>query len=476
VPRPLLIAHRYAAVAAGLLVAMWCLSGFVMMYQGFPDFTLQERLRALAPLDLSGCCDVAFLPADDEPLRPFRIEMLRGEPVLRQDQMTPLRLRSGLPVKALTQAQMLEVAGLYATRLGIGSRPRWLESVYMGQWTVQVPRDNQPAHRIALDDAARTELYIDPRSGEILQQTTRRERVLSWFGAIPHWLYPAALRRNGPLWTQVVIWTSVLGTFLTLTGLCVGICRLRWRPAPGCPASPFRGWWYWHHLLGLVFGLLALAWVFSGLLTMNPWGLLEPTEETVRLRAQIMGRASSGELRGFLVEAPSRLPDGEFVLLHGGPFGNRLQVVAQRADGSSVRFDAGARAEPLQADAIERAVRRPGTGVRSFERLEAGDEYFHAGPGTAPGPVFRAILDDAHLTRLYIDPVSGAVRPVDAPTRRYRWWVEGLHTLDFRGLRQRPLWDIITLALLAGVSALAITGSWMALQRIGRDFRRVTGR
>ncbi|MFN2964375.1 hypothetical protein, partial [Escherichia coli] len=29
----------------------------------------------------------------------------------------------------------------------------------------------------------------------------------------------------------------------------------------------------WHHLAGLLFGALVLSWIFSGLMSMNPWNL-----------------------------------------------------------------------------------------------------------------------------------------------------------------------------------------------------------
>ncbi len=34
--RTILIVHRYLGVAIGLVMTLWCLSGFVMMYRGFP--------------------------------------------------------------------------------------------------------------------------------------------------------------------------------------------------------------------------------------------------------------------------------------------------------------------------------------------------------------------------------------------------------------------------------------------------------
>jgi len=66
--------------------------------------------------------------------------------------------------------------------------------------------------------------------------TTARERFWNWLGAVPHWLYFTELRRHPNIWSQVLIVTSLLGCFLA--------------------------------------GVIALTWVLSGLLSMNPWGWL----------------------------------------------------------------------------------------------------------------------------------------------------------------------------------------------------------
>ena len=291
----------------------------------------------------------------------------------------------------------------------------------------------------------------------------------AWFGAIPHWLYPTVLRRHGPLWSDVVIWTSSIGTFLTVTGLYAGIARWRRRRKPGASISPFRGWWYWHHMLGLVFGVLTLTWVFSGLMTMGPWGLLDGSDIGSRVVPQLRGEAPTSELRQFLEAAPAGVAGGEYRQLRGESFAGRLHVIAWRADGTSQRFDAGARPSPLAAETIEQAVRKLDTGVTRFESLDREDAYYYGHKTTVELPVFRAILGDEQQTRLYISPTTGALRMADAGARRTRWLDSALHRLDFSGLRSRPLWDIVTLLLLAGVTALAITGAWMALKRLRAD-------
>ena len=114
--RAILFIHRYLAVAVGILMTLWCLSGFVMMYQGYPALDNGERLAGLEPLNLSDCCELAGLPEGDARAPSFRVEMLLGDPVLRAGGggrragiAEAVNLRTGLPVPELTPAQVLEV-------------------------------------------------------------------------------------------------------------------------------------------------------------------------------------------------------------------------------------------------------------------------------------------------------------------------------------------------------------------------------
>ena len=59
--RFLFLLHRYLGIALGLLISLWCLSGFVMMYVQFPDLSREEQLLGLNDLDLTTCC---ILPDD----------------------------------------------------------------------------------------------------------------------------------------------------------------------------------------------------------------------------------------------------------------------------------------------------------------------------------------------------------------------------------------------------------------------------
>ena len=152
------------------------------------------------------------------------------------------------------------------------------------QWTLVV-RESLPAYRFAVNDGRGTELYVDGRTAEVAMVTTRASRALAWLGAIPHWFYLPVLRIDRPLWEGIIVWTSAVGCLIAVTGLLVGVTQFRWRrPRDGRPRIPYVGWMRWHYLTGVVFGAVTLTWVFSGLLSVQPFawmtvpGLRVPAE------------------------------------------------------------------------------------------------------------------------------------------------------------------------------------------------------
>src|SRR6188768_2905794 len=74
------LVHRWLGIALALLMALWTLSGFVMMYVSYPATTAAERAAGLQPLDLSACCATVELPGT---LDGAVVEMVAGQPVLR---------------------------------------------------------------------------------------------------------------------------------------------------------------------------------------------------------------------------------------------------------------------------------------------------------------------------------------------------------------------------------------------------------
>lgn len=485
--KPILFLHRWLGIIVGLLMTIWCLSGFVMMYVDYPRLTPAEQLQGLAPLQLpAGTVPEGIDLPGDTALTAARVEMMAGRPVLRispkagpepiiaQMRTTPTAfdLTSGRPIDAVSRYDVEKAAKSFGQQMGVDGNVDSITETQMDQWTVQTYRRNAPLFRADYADGRGTQAYISGKTGEIVQNTTRFERFWGWLGAVPHWLYPTIIRQDGALWSQVVIWTSSIGCFLTITGLWVGIARLR-RKRDGSIGSPFRGIWWWHHIFGLFFGILTLTWVTSGLLSMNPGGFLD-SEAGFAEREQLAGPMQWRQVASALGQL--RTLPAQTVRLDAAPLNGKLFLAAVNAKGDAIRLDADGRPAPLGQSEL-RAALAWAPGVASLDLLRDEDAYYYAHKQPAKLPVWRAILTDKEQTRLYIDPQSGRLlRAYDGNGRIYRWAMHGLHSLDLPGLRTRPVWDLVVVPLLALVTLICGTGTWMGIDKVRRDLRKSRNR
>jgi hypothetical protein len=464
------LVHRWLGIALALLMSLWALSGFVMMYVAYPETSAEERYAGLDALELSRCCE--DLAAPGGPVDAAAVEMLLGRPVLRTigpggPALTGL---GGTPVPAIGAEAAGEIARTHMRNaFGVAPDAR-VEPVEVDQWTLQ-HRRYAPLFKTSFADGRGTVLYVSGLTGEVVQDTHRAERFWNWLGAVPHWLYFTPLRKDGALWSQVVIWASLLGTFLTLTGIYVGL-RMYGR---GRRKSPFRGIALWHHWTGLIFGLVTLTWVFSGLASMQPWGWLESEGPGEELQA-LAGRPLQGADAAALVAALAAQPQPGVVSAEAAVQGGKPWAILVRADGSRTRAALPdlAHAPPPEAELAAMAVRaRPGAPILEQGLIHEGDAYYYSHHNDpAHFPAWRVIYGDAENTRLYFDPRTGELAGfVHDGSRGFRWWHLALHRFDVPGLRERPLWDLVTLPLLAGVSLVCLLGVWMGVRRLRRRER-----
>jgi hypothetical protein len=459
---------------------MWFASGAVMMYVGFPRFPEQARLRALSPIAWQACCHLPDgLFNDNERFASVQLENLPDTPVLRlRRTLLPdilVDLAQG-GIKQIDDAAALAIAADAPLRLfGVQARVIDTETIKSDQWTVGRYQADRPLYRFAFDDPERSTIYISSTSGQILLWTTARQRFWNWLGAIPHWIYPLALRANTQLWSQIVIWASILGTFLTSVGLYLGIAQFK--RGKDHRVSPYRGLLYWHHLAGLIFGILTLTFVVSGLLSMNPWGFLGSRRGSEQVRLE--GAAPRwAEIKTSLdaISAGS-VPA---VSLVTAPYAGRLHWLATDPAGVVSRLDAAGRMAPLsEGDLVEAARRLAGeNGIAAQSIINEEDAYYFDRHDEFVLPVYRVILNDAGGTRYYLDAISGALlQRTDVNSRWHRWLFGGLHRLDFAAwLRARPAWDIILLTLLLGGIGLSATGVYLAVRRVRDDIGALFGR
>ena len=460
-PRWLVATHRYLGVVLGGLMLVWCLSGAVMLFSPYPSLRADERIAHLPPIDWSRCCRLDTAAAPDAAVTSAVIEQIGANPVLR------LRTEAVPRVIDLFSGRLISPLGAEAAmaEAGVWGRVATVSDVTRDQWSVSGELNRwRPFWRVRLADGAATDLYVSQATGEIAQRTTRTSRVLGWLGAVPHWLYPTLLRQDTKLWIAVVVWTSLAGTFLTVAGLYLGL--IAWRPfgAGDRRVTPFRGLMAWHHLGGLAAGILTLTWVFSGLVSVNPWGFLESGDDPVPTK--VMGPPPRfAEVSGALGRAAANRPAVSQLRL--APFDGRVFVMAGES-----RLDATGRPAPLGAADLAAAGARLGP-VAAQGMIATEDAYYFTHHEPVVLPAWRVRLADGR--RVYLDPRSGAVlASLDAAAKGYRWLHQGLHRLDVvPGARRGPAWATVSLVLLALVTLGVATGTWLGLRRIGHDFAQL---
>ncbi|MCY4198351.1 MAG: PepSY domain-containing protein [Gammaproteobacteria bacterium] len=474
--RWLFLIHRYLGMAVGAVISLWCLSGFVMMYEQYPELDDNERLAGLERLNLTDCCR---LPAGVSNINvdSFRLEMMAGTPVLRlmagrRQQVIDLHQGEHLSEFGAVDARF--VANTAATEYGLQGVPRLVDVRERDQWTVYASyHPHRPLFHFAMEDRAGTEFYVSSTSGEVVQMTTSRQRFLNWMGAVIHWLYPTALRQHTGVWLQVVIWLTIVSLFLTVVGVYIGLKQFKTRRNGS--RSPYRGWALWHHYAGLVFGLFALTWLTSGLFSVSPFGALEGRNFNAEMQRLRGGAMSVDDASAFVrALSGSQIPSST-VRLDVSMVEGHLYAVALDEDAQRLRLNAGTLiAEKLSAGFFARVanILRPDVPVTEASWLTEDDAYYFSHHEKRRFPVFRIRYGDGE--RFYLDSVTGEIaHAVDRDRRWSRWIFHALHRGDFSALvRSRPIWDLMMWPLMLGVSICALTGTWLGFRRLAKAVRR----
>ncbi|MHC2254088.1 hypothetical protein ACVILK_003780 [Bradyrhizobium embrapense] len=472
--RSLYVVHRWIGIATCLLFAMWFVSGLVMMYVAFPRLTDSERLSALPVLSwgkVQVAPDRAMAIAGMERYpRDLRLSMMDDIPVYRvtgwKGAAVTISAIDGRLIDGITPDQALAVARHHPHAV----QPQLLDTVTRDQWSVTARFDPlRPLYLIGLGDADGTELYVSSRGGEIALDTTRRERVWNWLGSIPHWIYPTVLRKDGPLWRDVVLWISGVCLVVAVTGFWIGILRLRLarRYADGA-VSPYRGWMAWHHIAGLVGGTFVFTWMFSGWLSLNPGGAFSGRGLTREIAVGYSGHDTPDIVAGLPSPPQISAVEARFVWIGG----RRLMVLDVGGGRRSLADPATGAPVTLSRDEIIAAARRamPGVAMISAQQLEQPDAYWYSLHQMREFPVLRIGLDDPAHTWLHVSPVTAEILERSDDSRRsYRWLFNALHSMDFPLLlRIAPARDVVVWLLSAVGTIVSVSGIVIGWRRLRR--------
>jgi PepSY-associated TM region len=472
--RVLVYTHRWLGILGGVLFVVWFVSGVVMMYARMPELGSAERYARLDEINPSFIR--ALPPAADGDITRLAIGTLEGRPMYRVSAQGRTQLwfaDTGDAVPPVDAEQALRIARRFVS--GVHDVRYDTRLTDADQWSFDV-RGRMPLHRLAVDDPSGTHLYVTENGGEVVLKTTASGRFWGWAGAVLHWLYFAPFRRNAGLWTQTIVWLSIAGTVLCVVGMVWGVWRLApfrgYRLRDRQQWTPYAAWMRWHHYAGLIFGIVTTTWIFSGLLSMDPWNWHPGTAPTREQRARVAGGPiaiddlSIEKVRKALAAfTPDRPREIEMTRFRG-----HYYAVARGGVVSVDEPQFGARdqiAPDLMVGAASIAMDAPIEGV---SWLDDYDAYYYDRNRNLSLPVLRVRYADSQSTWLYFDPKRGTIaRKEERLTRLNRWIYHGLHSFDFPFLYyKRPLWDIVVIVLSVGgivLSATTLSASWRRIRR-----------
>jgi uncharacterized iron-regulated membrane protein len=485
--RFVVLLHRYLGIGFCLLFAMWFGTGMVMLFVPYPTLSAAERYNGLAALDLTRCkvgAAEAFLASGlSGPLGRVRLTMVLDRPVYH---FHPL---SGAVVSVFADSgsRMPEVSPQQATLAAqIFSRarnPSYVQTSDYDQWSVPDEFDPyRPLHKVALNDREGTELYVSQRTGEVIRDTTAFERGWNYVGSVAHWIYPTVLRKHRDLWAASVWWLAFAGIVGAASGTVLGVVRFRFMGSYRSGGrSPFRGWMYWHHVLGLGCAVFVLTWISSGWLSLDGgWLFSEPylsrgeqerfmggPLDLARFDRGVPDLASSSEQDGVVKEV--ELVQVTQIPLYAVRYAERRSLVVSADSRERHRW----RYLPDDILAPAAAATLPKAAIVRTDLLQRYDSYYYANDGSLPLPAVRFYFNDANETWLHIDPAGAqAMEKIDRSRRTYRWLYSGLHTFDFPALAAFPMLRNTLMVTLCAAGLLfsttAVVIGWRRLRRKSR--------
>jgi hypothetical protein len=490
--RSIIVVHRWLGVALCLFFLVWFPSGIGMMYWEFPSVSAGDRLDRSPTLDPStirvSAAQAFATLAPSQPPGQVRLNTFDGRPVYRFHAGRGERV-----VYADTGARQVDVSNEMMARIasawvGQPASAAAVEAIDVDQWTVPGSyRSLAPLWKYSWPNGEH--VYLSQTSGEVVQYTTTASRIGAYLGPIPHWLYFTPLRKHQPQWSRVVIWSSGIGTVAAVLGIIIGIWiyspSKRYRRAGVATSIPYSGQKRWHAVLGLIFGVGAATWAFSGMLSMDPFPAMRGAGGAAAARP---GGGIPNALRGPLSmpalaamrsrEALSQMANLDVRELELTSVAGEPLFIATLGRGDTRILTPGGE---LQTEFDRRRIvdivkAAEPAGLADIRELNQYDRYYLDRRRQSPLPVILARLNDAEQTRYYIDPRT--VRIVGAYSSRSwvsRWLYHGLHSLDFPWLyNYRPMWDVVVIVFMAGGTGLGVTALILAWKVARRFFSTAT--
>jgi hypothetical protein len=462
--------HRWLAIPLAPLFAMWFASGLVMHFVPYPALSEAERIAGLPPIDVA---HVRLRPreaaAASGVAAATRVRLLQRADgpvyiVARNGALSALHAEDLAPAGVHTDHLALMLARAHARARALAATDAAVAGpIRHDQWTVAEDLDpHRPLYRVALNDPAGTELYVSSATGEVVRDTTRRERRWNAIGSVAHWIYPTWLRARPRAWTATLWLISGLAAIAAIAGAVLGPALLVTRRGLAPPAGSLRTW---HHASGLFCAAFVVSWIVSGWLSLDN-GLVFPARTVGAAEAAVLAPAPDWD--ALPADEPIPVPQAkevEWFFFNGTPYRrDRFGLDVQNLFADATASQASARRASLTLAEIEALARRV-PGACGAHAIAAGTDAY-AGASVVPGaPVYRIACNDLWLD---VDGASGAIIDRLDPARRAQRMLAGaLHTLDVPALSARPaLRNVLVIGLCGCGLAFSLTGCVLAWRSV----------
>jgi len=468
--------HRFLGAVLSIFFVAWFISGLVLIYHKYPKYSPDEELKHSARLpEALPSTDSLRTVLSSQALDTLPLEELelsggtyadpRARLVLSPEEGERRELAfdgDSLHALVLDRSYLESIAGRWGQRI---ERIDTLDD--LDQWTpFSRLRDDLPFYRLHLSGGTGHEVYVSSVTGEVLQESTRSERLWAWVGAIPHWIYFTYIRSQSELWRWIIIVIGAFGTFMALTGFYLGIVYYRTRAKKKAKKlfSPFpRKRYQWHHFFGTVGGVLIIAWVLTGMLSVVCYPRTETKDYPVdRLEGKPLALS---EYKTDLTTL--RLGEPELRSLSFSSLGD---IPILRAEGGKDAHYYDARStEPkllsLDSTEILRELRSVFGPQHRYvtDYLTKYDTYYIHRAGKHPLPVWRVAIDTKDHHTYYVDPKTGSFQMYADNERIDAWRFMKFHRLQFTFLVNTPgvwtvvMWVFMLIGLVSSLTGLMLT-------------------
>nr|WP_320117876.1 PepSY domain-containing protein [uncultured Marinifilum sp.] len=477
--------HNLSGTFLSLMFVIWFLSGFVLIYAGFPHASREERFLHLSFLSKA---DFDSIQVPTHLSGKVELEKMNGVPVYRAYKgKKAQKVYNAVSLKAYGKTSQKEAIALAEDFVGaeLDAVEKIVELDQWMPWSYYKPL--LPIYKCTMDDEEHTRIYISEKSGSIVQETTRASRWAGRLGAIPHWIYFRSLRLQKDLWAKVVMSIAFIGVLVSLSGLIAGFIRLRKRKKKEklTGFTPYKKFWHkWHHITGFVFGLFVFTFILSGLVSVS---------DIPACIVPVHSKVSAKKVWNQSCDI-SQFPENSFTNLWKAVENkSEIRKVAFKTVMDQayfwVYFNNYEKAEVYTVEKYEvyRKSNFSKQEVKSwcknkFPRFDYDlkdqndfDAYYQpSGMSPRPLPVWQINLYDKDNTRMYIDAQTGEVlKSYNNNDRWRRWLYRSLHAFDFPFLKKHDwLRKLVLIILSIGGTAVSISGFALGIKWIKRKSKK----